>query len=55
MKVHWTSLAVESYEYVVEQIFLDWGILIVDRFANQVDELVDRIENYYHICPKSKS
>lgn len=54
MQINWTTLAMESYDLVVDQIFIDWGIEIVDRFENQVDELIHRIENHNHICPKSK-
>ena len=53
MQVSWTPLAIESYENIIDQLIVDWNINIIERFENQVEHLIDRIENHNHICPKS--
>lgn len=53
MEIKWTSSAIESYELILEQLFLNWNIEIVERFEKQVNDLIDKILNHNHICPKS--
>jgi len=54
MQVKWTPLALESYESVIDQLFLDWDITIVEHFEYQIETLIKNIEHHNYICPKSK-
>ena len=54
MKIIWSALAKEYYIFIIEQLFEKWNIDIVELFENQTIELLNRIENNNHICPKSK-
>jgi hypothetical protein len=54
MKVVWSALAKEYYIFIIEQLFEKWNINIVELFEKETLELIDRVENHNHICPKSK-
>lgn len=54
MKVVWSALAKEYYIVIIEQLFEKWNIAIVESFEKETIELIDRIKNHNHICPKSK-
>ncbi|WP_179008756.1 type II toxin-antitoxin system RelE/ParE family toxin [Winogradskyella forsetii] len=54
MKVSWTPYALESYESVIDQLFINWNIDIVERFENEIEALIEKIEKHNYICPKSK-
>jgi hypothetical protein len=54
MKVIWSALAKEYYIFIIEQLFEKWNIDIVEIFEKETIELIHRIENHNHICPKSK-
>lgn len=54
MKVVWSALAKEYYIFIIEQLFEKWDIDIVELFEKQTVELIHRIENHNHICPKLK-
>ena len=53
MQVIWTPKDLDSFEAVIVELFLDWNIETIERFENQVEELINRIENHNHICPKT--
>lgn len=55
MKIIWTDNAHDSYLSIIDQIFQKWTIEIVERFEQQVNKLIDRIQNHNHICPKAKT
>ena len=54
MKVVWSALAKEYYIFNIEQLFEKWNIDIVELFEKETNELIDRLKNHNHICPKSK-
>lgn len=54
MKVVWSALAKEYYIFIIEQLFEKWNIDIVDLFEKETIELIARVKNHNHICPKSK-
>ena len=54
MLVTWTPVALQSYEAVIDQLFLDWNITVIEQFEKDIEELINRIENHNYICPKSK-
>ena len=53
MKIVWSVAAKQSYLNIIEQIFIDWDIDIVERFEYQVDSLVEKIQKNPQICPES--
>lgn len=54
MKVIWSALAKEYYIFIIEQLFEKWNIDIAELFEKETIELIDRVVNHNHICPKSK-
>lgn len=54
MKIVWSVLAKDYYAFIIDQLFEKWTIDIVELFEKQTTELIYRIENHNHICPKSK-
>ena len=54
MNIIWTDTAHSSYLSIIDQVFEKWGIQIVERLEEQVVQLIDKIENHNHICPKAK-
>jgi plasmid stabilization system protein ParE len=53
MNIIWTATAHESYLAIIDQIFEKWNIETVELFEQQVEQLIDKIENHNHICPKA--
>ncbi len=54
MKIIWSGLAKEYYVYIIEQLFEKWNIEIVEKFENEIINLINKIANHNHICPQSK-
>jgi hypothetical protein len=54
MTVIWSDSAKECYIFIIEQLFEKWNISIVESFENDTISLINNIEKYNHICPKSK-
>lgn len=54
MKIVWSKYAQISYLEIVEQIHEMWGFEIASGFEIEIKELLERILNHNHICPKSK-
>lgn len=54
MTIVWSALAKKYYILIIDQLFEKWNIDIVEKFERETIELIDRIENHNHICPKSK-
>lgn len=53
MEIIWSEKAQKSYLTVIDQVFEKWGIQVVEKLESQINNLIDRIVNYNHICPKS--
>lgn len=54
MNVTWSELAKDYYLYIIEQLFEKWNLSIVEKFENETVELITKIAQHNHICPKSK-
>jgi plasmid stabilization system protein ParE len=54
MTIVWSALAKKYYILIIDQLFEKWNIDIVEKFERETIELIDRIENHNHMCPKSK-
>lgn len=53
MEVVWSVKAKESYLTIIDQVFEKWDIQVVEKLESQINDLIDKIVNYNHICPKS--
>jgi plasmid stabilization system protein ParE len=54
MEIHWTETALETYFKVIDYLFDYWSSNEIETFENNVDELIERIASFNHICPESK-
>lgn len=54
MKVIWTSESLTFYDLILVQLNEKWNKKIAENFELEVFHLINLIENYNHICPKSK-
>jgi len=54
MKIIWSQHAQLSYLEILEEVYEKWNFETVSRFETEITELIERILNYNHICPKSK-
>jgi hypothetical protein len=53
VEIIWSVDAEKSYLTIIEQVFNKWGIEIVEKLEFQVNQLLENITKYNHICPKS--
>ena len=53
MDIIWSVASEKSYLNITEQLFDKWGINFVEKFESQVNQLLEKITNHNHICPKS--
>jgi plasmid stabilization system protein ParE len=53
VEIVWSLNAENSYLTIIEHVFDKWGIIIVEKLEFQVNQLLENITKYNHICPKS--
>ena len=54
MKMIWSKKSLFDYDLILEQLSEKWGFAIAEDFEFNIFNLINHIENYNHICPKSK-
>ena len=45
MKVKWTNEAVETFEQIIENIFINWSQKEVSKFIEQTEQTIELIKN----------
>lgn len=54
MEVVWSEEATRNYFRTIDYLLSEWNIQVALEFESRVNRLVENIQNFKEICPKSK-
>jgi len=54
VKVYWSSLAKRNFKNIIDYLFLEWSVHEVEKFEEDVSDLISKIIENPLICPESR-
>ena len=54
MEIVWSEKSIQNYFAIIDYLVLNWNSEIALKFDNQLNSLIERIQSFEEICPKSK-